>query len=191
MSKKPAKQPYVTKAVKPAVVAPVAVAPAAPVVAVPVEVVAAAPTQVVTAPVAAAAAVELPKSVVEAQKTVQETATKSLADTRVAFEKVQASASEIGGAVDTSVNVFTKGLAELNAKVLGAVRTNSEAAFELFKASVAAKSPSDLITLQVEHARKQFEAFGLQAKDFSAAATKIATDATQPLKAKVEKILAL
>jgi len=207
MSKKPVKQPYVAKAVvKAAAAAPVAAEPVAEMVAEKVapapaavpEVVLAAPVAApVVAPVAAPVAIvetpapeaiKLPEVIVEA---LSNTATKTIAETRTAVEKVQASTSEINGAVESGVNVFSKGLTELNAKILNAVRSNSDAVFELFMASFAAKTPSELMTLQVEHARKQLETFGVQAKDFSAAATKIATDATQPLKAKVEKILAI
>jgi len=210
MSKKPVKQPYVAKAVvKAAAAAPVAAEPVAEMVAEKVapapaavpEVVLAAPVAPVAAPVVAPVAapvaivetpapeaIKLPEVIVEA---LSNTATKTIAETRTAVEKVQASTSEINGAVESGVNVFSKGLTELNAKILNAVRSNSDAVFELFMASFAAKTPSELMTLQVEHARKQLETFGVQAKDFSAAATKIATDATQPLKAKVEKILAI
>lgn len=189
MTKKPVKAPYVAKAVA----AKAAAAPApvsAPAVEAPVAV--AAPVVEAAAPVVAAApaAFEVPKVVVEAQDALRETATKSLAETRTTFEKAKTSATEINGAVESSVSVFAKGLVELNGKVLGALRSNSDAALDLFKASFAAKSPSELVTLQLEHARKQLEIFSVQAKDFSAAATKLATDATQPLKAKVEKALA-
>lgn len=147
----------------------------------------------VEAPAAAHAPVpvfELPKVIADVQAQVQDVTSKSLADVKSGFEKAKTETVAINSAVESSVGMFSKGFAELNAKVLGAFRSNTEATLDLFKAAFAAKTPSELVELQMAHARKQLEVFSVQAKDFSSAASKIAEDATKPLKAKIEKALA-
>lgn len=166
-------------AAKPATVAP---EPKVETVAVAVEVPAAAHAPV---PV-----FELPKVIADVQAQVQDVTSKSLADVKSGFEKAKTETVAINSAVESSVGMFSKGFAELNAKVLGAFRSNTEATLDLFKAAFAAKTPSELVELQMAHARKQLEVFSVQAKDFSSAASKIAEDATKPLKAKIEKALA-
>lgn len=153
----------------------------------------AAPAVAVEAPAAANAPVpvfELPKVIADVQAQVQDVTSKSLADVKSGFEKAKTETVAINSAVESSASMFSKGFAELNAKVLGAFRSNTEATLDLFKAAFAAKTPSELVELQMAHARKQLEVFSVQAKDFSSAASKIAEDATKPLKAKIEKALA-
>jgi len=133
---------------------------------------------------------ELPKVIADVKAQVQDVTSKSLADVKSGFEKAKTETVAINSAVESSVSMFSKGFAELNAKVLGAFRSNTEATLDLFKAAFAAKTPSELVELQMAHARKQLEVFSVQAKDFSSAASKIAEDATKPLKAKLEKALA-
>ena len=133
---------------------------------------------------------ELPKVIADVKAQVQDVTSKSLADVKSGFEKAKTETVAINSAVESSVSMFSKGFAELNAKVLGAFRSNTEATLDLFKAAFAAKTPSELVKLQMAHARKQLEVFSVQAKDFSSAASKIAEDATKPLKAKLEKALA-
>ena len=133
---------------------------------------------------------ELPKVIADVKAQVQDVTSKSLADVKSGFEKAKTETVAINSAVESSVSMFSKGFAELNAKVLGAFRSNTEATLDLFKAAFAAKTPSELVELQMAHARKQLEVFSVQAKDFSSAASKIAEDATKPLKAKIEKALA-
>ena len=155
--------------------------------------VAAAPAVAVEAPTAAHAPVpvfELPKVIADVQAQVQEVTSKSLTDVKSGFEKAKTETVAMNSAVESSVSMLSKGFAELNAKVLGAFRSNTEATLDLFKAAFAAKTPSELVELQMAHARKQLEVFSVQAKDFSSAAGKIAEDATKPLKAKIEKALA-
>ena len=49
------------------------------------------------------------------------------------------------------------------------------------------KSVSEAITLQGEHARKQFEAITFQGKEISTLAQKIAADAVEPIRTSLGK----
>lgn len=201
MSKKPFKKPVTVAPVGaaqpvphkpetvPASVAakPATIAPEPKIEAVPVAVAEVAVEAPALAPVPV---FELPKVIADVQAQVQDVTSKSLADVKSGFEKAKTETVAINSAVESSVSMFSKGFAELNAKVLGAFRSNTEATLDLFKAAFAAKTPSELVELQMAHARKQLEVFSVQAKDFSSAASKIAEDATKPLKAKIEKALA-
>ncbi len=135
-------------------------------------------------------AFELPEAIADVKAQVQDATSKHLADVKSGFEKVKSETVAIDSAVETSASTLSNGFAEMNAKILSAFRSSSEATLDLVKAAFAAKTPSELIELQMAHARKQLEMFSVQAKDFSSAVTKIAEDATKPLKAKIEKALA-
>lgn len=123
----------------------------------------------------------------EMQQSVRAALEKGVSDTRAAFAKAKTSADEAVSAFETSLNAARDGVIAINAKALEAFRANAEANFDFVKASIAAKSLSDLVALQNEFARKQIETFAGQAKEFGALAQKTAHDALQPIKEQATK----
>jgi phasin len=117
-------------------------------------------------------------SVDEARKAAEQ----GLAQTRAAFEKLNAAAKESLGSLDAGASVAAKGLSEFNAKALEAFQANAALAFDYFSALTEAKNASDVLALAPAHARKQFLAAKDQAKDLSALALKIAKESAEPLK---------
>ena len=77
----------------------------------------------------------------------------------------------------------------INAEAFEALRVNAEANFDFLKAMFAAKSPSDVIRLQTEFARKQVETMTSQAKNLGALTQKAMADAAESIKEQVAKSL--
>ena len=123
----------------------------------------------------------------EMQQSVRAALTKGVSDTRAALAKAKTSADEAVTAFETSFNAARDGVIAINVKAFEAFRANAEANFDFVKASFAAKSLPDLVTLQSEFARKQVEAITGQAKEFGALAQKTAHDAFQPIKEQAAK----
>ena len=95
-----------------------------------------------------------------------------------------AAASEpAGNPLASSYAAAIKGIAEINAKAVAAFRTNSVATLQLVEALMGVRTIAEAVRLQTEHARKQFETLGGQAKELSALAQKVANDAAHPLQA--------
>ena len=127
----------------------------------------------------------------DVQDSVRKVVEKSVADTRVAYAKAKAAAEEATGALESSCSTAAKGIVELNAKALEALRVNAEANFDFLKSVIGAKSVSEFVTLQSEHVRKQAEAISAQAKEMSALSQKVATESAEPIKSQVAKTFKL
>jgi len=123
----------------------------------------------------------------EAQEQFRKAVEQGIAQSRTAYDKLKVAAEEATGSIESSYSAATKGVNDLNAKAIDAIKAQSEATLEHVKAVMAAKSVSEAIQLQSAHMRAQFEAFTAQAKDMAALAQKIANDASEPLKATFAK----
>jgi phasin len=121
------------------------------------------------------------------QENVRKATERGVEETRAAYARVKAAAEEATGSLETSYSTASKGIVEFNTKALDAMRANTDAAFELMKALFSVKSVSEAITLQSEHARKQYEAMSFQAKELANLAQKVATDAAEPIKTTVAR----
>lgn len=137
----------------------------------------------------AAEAISAP--VTEMQTNVRKAVEKGVADTRAAYAKAKAAAEEATGAFEASYSTAAKGCVEFNAKALEALRANAEANFDFIKSVIGAKSVSEFVALQGEHARKQAEAISAQAKEIAALAQKVATESAEPIKSQVVRTLKL
>jgi phasin len=125
----------------------------------------------------------------EMQDNVRKVAAQGVEETRAAYARVEAAAEDASGSLESSYSIATKGIVEFNTKALEAARANTEAAFELARALFGVKSLSEAITLQTEHARKQYEAMTFQMKDLAALAQKLMTETAEPIKTSVTKTL--
>ena len=117
-----------------------------------------------------------------AQENVRKAAEKGLEQSREAYARVKTAAEEATNSMEASYTKATKGIVEMNSKTIDAMRANSDATFDFFKSLMGAKSVSEAITLQSEHARKQFDAITFQGKELSSLAQKLAADAVEPLR---------
>jgi phasin len=128
---------------------------------------------------------------IEMQANVRKAVEKGVADTRAAYAKAKAAAEEATSAFEASYSTAAKGLVEFNGKALEALRVNAEANFAFLKSAIGAKSVSEFVALQGEHARKQAETIGAQAKEITALAQKVATESAEPIKSQVARTLKL
>jgi phasin len=138
-------------------------------------------------PSAAEAVEAIVEPALEMQETVRHTLHKGVVESRAAFVKVKASAEEAANAFELSFAAAKDGVIAFNTKALAAARANAEANIELVKASLAAKSVSDLVALQSEFAKKQTEAVVVQFKDLAALAQKAAVETIEPIKDQMTK----
>ena len=111
----------------------------------------------------------------------------SLDQTRTAYDRLRTITEETTDSFETSYAAAAKGLHEFNAKAIDALKSNTDATFDLMKALMNVKTVSEAITLQTEHARKRFEALTAQSKELAEIARKVATETTEPLKTSVAK----
>jgi len=109
-----------------------------------------------------------------------------IAQTRTAYEKAKEAAEHNVTAVEASFETVKAGAAALNEKSLDAVKSFFEAHVAFAKAALGAKTMADVAALQSDFARKQVEFFGASVKDFGAHAQKVAVEAIEPIKARVE-----
>jgi phasin len=124
---------------------------------------------------------------VEMQQTVRTALEKGVAESRAAFVKAKASAEDAANAFEISFAATREGAAAINAKALEALRVNAEANFDFVKASLAAKSVTDLVSLQSEFTRNRADAAVVQFKDIAGLVQKTVTEAFEPLKDQVAK----
>ncbi len=88
------------------------------------------------------------------QKSFRSALEKSVVESRAAFAKAKTHAEEATSAFEISFAAAKDGALAINARALEALRANADANFDFLKSVFAAKSLSDVITLQGEFARK-------------------------------------
>ena len=92
------------------------------------------------------------------QDSVRKAVEKGVVETRAAYAKAKTAAEEATGAFEASYSNAAKGVIAFNTKAIEALRANAEANFDFIKSVIVAKSVSEFVALQSEHARKQAEA---------------------------------
>lgn len=114
----------------------------------------------------------------------------AIVQTRSAYDRLKHAAEEVSDSIETSYVTATRGFGELNQRAIEGLKAQAEANFEHLKALAAAKSIPEALSLQTDHARKQFEALSMQMKELTALAQKVVVDAAEPLKSSLDKSLA-
>jgi phasin len=118
----------------------------------------------------------------EIQQSLRSALEKGVVESHAVFIKTKIAADETASAFEVSFAAARDGALAINAKAFEALRVNVDASFDFLNAAFAAKSLSDLVTLQTEFARNQVETIANQTRDFSALAQKAMADAAEPLK---------
>ena len=106
---------------------------------------------------------------------VREFAEKSVVRARKAFEGFSSSAQKAIDSIDTSAVPFTEGAKDAGTTALSFAEANMKAAFDHAQKFVQAKDVNEVLTLESEFVKSQFEAFQEQAKALGAAIQKAAT----------------
>jgi phasin len=119
----------------------------------------------------------------------QEFAEKSVSTARDTYAKFKSATDDAAALVEDTFATAREGALAIGVKALDAGKTNSEASFALVKDLFGAKTMSDVMELQSAFARKQFEAFTEQFKEFQGLTQQLMTDTTKPVTDKVHKTL--
>lgn len=143
----------------------------------------------VVAPMADAAKMFEPPAapVADMQERIRAVIEKGLTETRANYSKVKRAADEASNAMEASYASVKTGVVEINVKALEALRASADANFDFIKSVIHVKSPSDLVTLHTEFARKQIEMLTSQTKELATLAQKVATESVEPFKAQIAK----
>jgi phasin len=139
------------------------------------------------------AAVEAPiaPAIVEPATSVRALLETGVVEARARFALSKTAAEEAAAAVEASYGAAQTGVSLLNLKAMEAMQAGAEAHFDLMSSLAGARSLAELVTLQTEFARKQYEAAASRAKDLAELARKVADETAAPLKAHVAKTFKL
>ena len=105
---------------------------------------------------------------------VRDFAEKSVEQARKAFEGFSGAAQKAISSLDSSVP-FSENAKDLSIKALSYADANVKASFDLAQKLVQAKDPQEVLQLQSEFFKSQFESFQEQAKEFGALFQKAAS----------------
>jgi phasin len=112
---------------------------------------------------------------------VKQAAAAGIEQVKERLEKLRTDAGVMTGAVEKSYSMAVKDAADLHARMLEAIRTNLTASFEFATELLAAKSMPEIIEVSTKFARRQFESFTLQTKDFWSYGQKMMSDTAKPV----------
>jgi phasin len=99
---------------------------------------------------------------------VRDFAEKSVEQARKAFEGFSGAAQKALSSMDSSGVPFSEGAKDMSLTALSYAETNVKAAFDLAEKLVQAKDAQEVLQLQSDFMKKQFESFQEQAKEFGA-----------------------
>jgi phasin len=105
------------------------------------------------------------------------------------WAKMKATTDEMTGMVEATYAAAAKGTMDYGLQVIEMTRVNANAAFDFIGKFVAVKSPSEAIELSTAHARLQFDTVSAQNNEILVLAQKIATDAVEPIKIGMARVL--
>jgi phasin len=108
-------------------------------------------------------------------------AASGFAQIRDGFGRMSTNADAIMDAMEKSYFVAVKDTAGLHSKILETCQTNVSAILDFTGELAAARSPSDMVGLSTGFARRQFEAFAAQWKDFWAFTQKMMANTAKPV----------
>ena len=117
------------------------------------------------------------------QENVRSFAEKGLEQARTQYDTMKKAAENASSKLEATMSNVNSGVVQFNLKVIEAMRSNANAAFDHFAALSNVKTLSEAVELQSAHARKQFDSMGAQTKDLTALLQKVASDASEPVKA--------
>ena len=101
---------------------------------------------------------------------------------RAAYARVQDTGDSIRQAVAQSTWATTRGLAEINGRVLDLIRAQNDATIDLWRSTLSASSLSDAVRAQTSGLRHAYEATAAQWKDIAETAGRVMGEAAKPLR---------
>ena len=106
---------------------------------------------------------------------------------KATYDKMASATTDAHDAIKNSASAAVKGAQEYNSKFMEFAHANTNAAFDFFKKMLEVKSPTSIVELSTEHARKHLETLTEQSNELAALGQKVTVAATEPLKAGLTK----
>jgi len=125
----------------------------------------------------------------EVPAAVRDFAEKGVAHAKDTYAKLKVAADETSDMLEGAYSTATKGVSTIGLKALETARANTNATFDHAMALFSVRTLSDVIELNTAFVRKQTESMAVQAKELGELAQRVATEATAPVKAQIEKTL--
>ncbi len=120
-------------------------------------------------------------------ESVRALAEKTVNQSREAYERGKDAMEESIDALERSFDAAGQGATAFNRKLIDLAQRNVNSAFDLAKSLAGAKNLAEIVELQTAFVRRQFDVFASQANEIRALTTKIAADATEPIKSQVSR----
>ncbi|MEN9708394.1 MAG: hypothetical protein RIQ68_802 [Pseudomonadota bacterium] len=127
--------------------------------------------------------------VADFQEQIRQVTEESLEKSHIVYARSREVAEETSASLEASLKVVSQGVTDFNVKTIEALQASADAQFAFVKALLATKSVSEIITLQNEHMRQQFETLNAVAKDVSNLIQKVSTQSVEPIKSTLAKSL--
>jgi phasin len=123
----------------------------------------------------------------DAPQAFRDMAEKGTTQVKESYEKMTAATSEAATLIKNSYATALQGVQDYNNKFIEFAHANTNAAFDFAQRLTDVKSPSALVELSTEHARKQLETLTEQTKQLAALAQKVTLATAEPLKTGVAR----
>jgi len=120
-------------------------------------------------------------------ESVRSMAENSVDQTRAAYDRSTDAFDASVATFERSFDAAGQGAVAFNRKIIDIARRNVSSSFDLAKSLAGAKNLTDMVELQTAFWRKQFGMLAAQAEEVRALSTKLATDATEPIKTHVAR----
>lgn len=106
------------------------------------------------------------------------------------LSNLKAGADSFTASVEASFSRTSETLTSLNIKAVDMLRENVNSSFELWEQMIGARTLTQVLDLQAEHARKRVELLGEQGRALTAMAEKLTFDGFAPMRAGLRKAAA-
>jgi hypothetical protein len=100
---------------------------------------------------------------------------------RAAYARAQNTGDSLRNAVQRSSAATTRGLAEINGKVLDLIRVQNEAAIDIWRLTLTAPSLSEAVRAHTSGLRQAYDATAAQWKEIAETAGRVMGEAAKPL----------
>jgi phasin len=120
-------------------------------------------------------------------ESVRALAEKTVTQSREVYERGKDALEESIDALERSFDAAGQGATAFNRKLIDLAQRNLNSAFDLAKSLAGAKTLGEIVELQSTFIRHQFDVFANQASEIRALTSKIAADASEPIKNQVAR----
>jgi phasin len=121
--------------------------------------------------------------------TFREIAEPSVAQIKDNCEKMKVASEEMADALRQTCSTNAKAATDYGVKVIDISSVNATAALDFLTNLIDAKSPSEIVNLSLDQARKNFDTASAQSKELWELAQKVATETAEPFKKGVAGVL--